>query len=233
MPPPATRPVKYPSSPAWATRREVFHEASYLVAYKFGHYRLSVAANGPLPDGSGPTMPFGAGHRPELNKVWTNPGRTHIQPLPMSMEPKAISIRRAGEADAAAIARLCSVLGYAAEPAVVAGRLRAILHADADLMIVAEDSQRAVVGWLQAHAAHIVESGFRVEITGLVVSPAQRRRGVGRALVAEAERWAGAVAAGAVVVRSDFRRAESHVFYPALGYIATKTQNVYRKVLTK
>jgi predicted N-acetyltransferase YhbS len=151
----------------------------------------------------------------------------------MTTEPKVISLRRATEADAASIARLSSVLGYDAEPAVIAGRLRAILQSEADLMLVAEDSQRAVVGWLQAHTAHIVESGFRAEITGLVVSPAQRRRGVGRALVSEAERWAGSIAAEAVVVRSNVRRVESHAFYPALGYIAAKTQTVYRKTLTK
>jgi predicted N-acetyltransferase YhbS len=144
----------------------------------------------------------------------------------------AISIRRAVEADAASIAQLSVTIGYDAEPAVVASRLRAILSSDADLMIVAVDSHRAIIGWLQAHAAHIVESGFRVEITGLIVSPGQRRHGVGRALVEEAERWAKAKAAEAIVVRSNVQRVESHAFYPALGYSATKTQNVYRKTLT-
>jgi len=144
----------------------------------------------------------------------------------------AIFIRRAVEADAAAIAQPSTTLGYDTEPKVIASRLRAILGSDADLMIVAENSHRAVVGWLQAHATHIVESGFRAEITGLIVSPGQRRRGVGRAMVEEAERWAKAIAAEAIVVRSNVQRVESHAFYPALGYAATKTQNVYRKTLT-
>ena len=144
-----------------------------------------------------------------------------------------ISIRRATEEDAAAIAQLSTILGYDSQPPVIASRLRAIVKSDADLMMVAVDSHNTVVGWLQAHAAHIIESGFRVEITGLIVSPVQRRRGVGRALVMEAERWARAKAAEAVVVRSNVQRMESHAFYPALGYSATKTQNVYRKNLIK
>ena len=149
------------------------------------------------------------------------------------MDRAAISIRRAVEEDASSIARLSATLGYDAEPAVIAGRLRAILGSDVDLMIVAEDARRAVIGWLQAHAAHIVESGFRVEITGLIVSPAQRRRGVGRALVDETERWAAAIGAEAIVVRSNVQRVESHAFYPALGYTTRKKQIVYRKTLTK
>jgi len=149
------------------------------------------------------------------------------------MEHGAISIRRAVAEDASAIAHLSRILGYDAKSAVIAERLRAILGSRTDLMIVAENARRIVIGWSQAHAAHIVESGFRVEITGLIVSPAQRRRGVGRALVNEAERWAAAIGAETVVVRSNVQRLESHAFYPALGYTAAKTQNAYRKPLTK
>lgn len=105
------------------------------------------------------------------------------------------------------------------------------MASSSDLLIVAVDASSTVFGWLQAHAAHIVEFGFRVEITGLIVSPAFRRRGVGRSLVAKAEHWAKTVSAEAVVVRSNAERLESHSFYPALGYTSIKTQMVYRKPL--
>ena len=140
-----------------------------------------------------------------------------------------LQIRSAMVRDADAIARLVETLGYSTPENAVRHRLEAILGSDTDLMIVAEDSAGAIAGWLQAHAAHIVESGFRVEITGLVVAAEARRRGVGRALVAEAERWARSRSAEAVVVRSNVQRSESHAFYPALGYSQTKTQAVYRK----
>ncbi|HVO84223.1 MAG TPA: GNAT family N-acetyltransferase [Syntrophobacteria bacterium] len=140
-----------------------------------------------------------------------------------------VSIRRAGEEDAESIANLASELGYPVHPQVMRSRIQAIVASSSDLLIVAVDSSSTVVGWLQAHAAHIVEFGFRVEITGLIVSAAFRRRGVGRALVAKAEHWAKTVSAEAVVARSNAERVESHSFYPALGYASTKTQRVYRK----
>jgi GNAT superfamily N-acetyltransferase len=82
---------------------------------------------------------------------------------------------------------------------------------------------------LQAHAAHILESGLRVEITGMIVSPEVRRCGVGRLLVTEAERWAREKGAEVIVVRSNAQRVESHLFYPALGFRESKRQVVYRR----
>jgi len=144
---------------------------------------------------------------------------------------KSVSIRRATGEDAGAIASLAVELGYAANARVMRSRIRAVLASAADLLVVAVDTSGAVAGWLQAHASHIVESGFRVEITGLIVSRVFRRRGIGRALVAKAEDWAKTVSAEAVVVRSNAKRVESHFFYPALGYSSIKTQLVYRKAL--
>jgi GNAT superfamily N-acetyltransferase len=142
-----------------------------------------------------------------------------------------VSVRRAKEEDADAMALLNDELGYAADAEVMRKRILAILASSADLLIVAVDASATMAGWLQAHSAHIIESGFRVEIVGLIVSSKFRRRGVGRALVLAAEEWAETVSAKAVVVRSNANRLESHVFYRALGYSPIKTQRVYRKSL--
>ncbi len=139
--------------------------------------------------------------------------------------------RRATLRDAAVLARLSRELGYPVTAGEMRRRLRAILNSPADLVIVATGSRDRVVGWLQAHASCVVESGFRVEITGLVVSAKARRRGVGRSLVRAAEHWAAGLSAQTVVVRSNASRVESHSFYPALGYATAKTQVVYRKLL--
>ena len=151
----------------------------------------------------------------------------------MSPDQKHVAIRAAVASDATSIAQLSRTLGYAATAEVIGQRLRAVRGSENDLTLVAVNDAGAVIGWIQAHASHVIESGFRVEITGLIVSPDVRRCGVGRALVSRAEEWARQIAAEAIVVRSNVQRVESHAFYPALGYNVSKTQTVYRKKLVK
>ncbi len=139
-------------------------------------------------------------------------------------------LRHATLADAAAIAALTGELGYTADEAASRERLSKLLDR-AECHLVVAEMKGAVAGWLQAVTGEVLESGFRVEIVGLVVGEKFRRRGVGRALVARAEVWARSLGAPAIVVRSNTLRTESHVFYPALGFESTKTQAVYRKHL--
>ena len=141
------------------------------------------------------------------------------------------TIRGATPADANSIAELSGSLGYPVSVATMRSRIERVIASVADLLNVAEDDSGFIAGWLQAHATPTVESGFRVEIIGLIVSQKWRRHGIGRRLVAETERWAVGMSAETIVVRSNAQRAESHHFYPALGYLEAKTQIVYRKPL--
>jgi GNAT superfamily N-acetyltransferase len=143
--------------------------------------------------------------------------------------PAAFKVRAATARDARSIAILSGELGYPADLRTIRERLRRILARNDQRVVVAETPGGGVCGWLQAHCSDVLESGFRVEITGLVVSERMRRRGVGRSLVAQAETWAAEISAETLVVRSNTVRVESHSFYPALGYLPSKTQVVYRK----
>jgi predicted N-acetyltransferase YhbS len=149
-------------------------------------------------------------------------------PATSARQPATV-VRPAREADADTIAQLSATLGYPATAVEVRDRLQSMLGSQTDLIAVATKSTGAVIGWMQAHASHVLESGFRVEIIGLVVAPEARRHGAGRALVNHAEEWAHKLGAKAIVVRSNVQRVESHAFYPALGYETSKTQTVYRK----
>jgi len=140
-----------------------------------------------------------------------------------------VRVRAANTGDAESIALLSGDLGYPSDVASTRERLLSILAADDQRLVVAVDPAGAVCGWLQAHCNVVLESGLRVEIVGLIVSEAMRRRGVGRSLVAQAETWAKEISAETIVVRSNTKRIESHAFYPSLGYLTSKTQVVYRK----
>jgi N-acetylglutamate synthase-like GNAT family acetyltransferase len=144
---------------------------------------------------------------------------------------KDFRVRSARLADASAVEGLSRALGYPGTVKAVGERLRSLLGRDDQRVWVAEAPDGSVCGWLQAHRSVALESGLRVEIIGLVVSEAMRRKGVGGSLVAQAETWASEISAETVVVRSNQARVESHAFYPALGYLASKTQVVYRKRL--
>jgi GNAT superfamily N-acetyltransferase len=138
-------------------------------------------------------------------------------------------VRAATPDDAKAIALLSRELGYPADARSTRERLGKILGRDDHRMVVAVSPDGSVCGWLQAQCNVVMESGLRVEIVGLVVSEKMRRKGVGRSLVSQAETWAAEMSAETIVVRSNTKRVESHVFYPSLGYLPSKTQVVYRK----
>ena len=138
-----------------------------------------------------------------------------------------LRIRRMAETDAEVVASLAAELGYPSETEAIRARIRAIR--ESDLLLVAVDAGDKVIGFIQAHRVCIIEVGFRVEILGLVVSSSARRSGIARGLIEEAEAWGKRIDADAISVRSNTKRIEAHLFYPALGYKKIKTQAVYEK----
>jgi len=140
-------------------------------------------------------------------------------------------VRRATTQDANAIRRLADELGYPTAAGVMDQRVRAVVAGNNGLLLVAADSTNQAVGWIQANCAHLIDSGFCVEILGLVVSETVRRTGLGRLLMDAVAAWAVSIHAEAIILRSNVTRAESHSFYLALGYEKTKTSQAYRRIL--
>jgi GNAT superfamily N-acetyltransferase len=148
-----------------------------------------------------------------------------------SIMSNTLKIRRMAETDADTVTTLAGELGYPNEVESIRERIRAISGSDLDLLLAAVDATDRPIGFIQAHRVCIIEVGCRVEILGLVVSSSARRRGIGRRLIAEVERWATKIGAEATLVRSNTERVQAHVFYPALGYKKIKTQVVYEKAV--
>lgn len=145
------------------------------------------------------------------------------------MSPEGPRIRRVTREDAAAVAALSGQLGYPVAAEAIAARLERLLGRDDQLVLAAVAADGALAGWIHAAEQDLVEAERRCEILGLVVDGRRRRGGIGRGLVAEAERWAASRGLRQMSVRSNVAREESHPFYEAQGYGPVKTQQVYRK----
>jgi GNAT superfamily N-acetyltransferase len=55
------------------------------------------------------------------------------------------------------------------------------------------------------------------EVGGIVVDERESRKGIGRALISHAEKWAKENGYEGIIVRSDSMRQESHKFYPQIS----------------
>ena len=151
---------------------------------------------------------------------------------PESLKPDLeITLRRATEGDADAVAELSEQLGYPIPVGAVRKRLAKFVLDPDHVVLVAEQHGR-VCGWVHAHVQQSIElADPRGEIMGLVVSRDVRRAGIGRLLMQHAEEWARDRGLDLIVLRSNVQRPESHQFYPAIGYEHFKTQAAYRKRL--
>jgi len=140
-------------------------------------------------------------------------------------------IRAAQLSDAAEIARLTIELGYSVSVQEISSRLTALLPSINYFAAVAEGKDSQLLGWAVVEHRVLLQSDAKAELTGLIVSASARRKGIGKALVAAAEKWATKHCLSSICVRSNVARLESHPFYQNLGYIRGKTQHFYEKQL--
>jgi len=141
------------------------------------------------------------------------------------------TIRNARTYDAQAIAELGGQLGYAATRQQIATRLAGIESEPASRVLVAEDNNGRVVGWLHVAARTQLTEDACAEVLGLVVDEPARGAGIGDALLRAAEGWARSAGCVRVRVRSRDTRERAHRFYERAGYARNKVQLVLLKPL--
>lgn len=127
-------------------------------------------------------------------------------------------VRDARAEDAKAMSRLCEQLGYPAQSGAMPQRLIR-LQRDPNARALVADAGEGPVGLATIHLRHTINHEAPIaQLTLLVVDESQRSRGVGRALVEEAERWARAQGCHRIVVTTALQRAGAHAFYERIGY---------------
>ncbi|PYK46347.1 MAG: GNAT family N-acetyltransferase [Verrucomicrobia bacterium] len=127
-------------------------------------------------------------------------------------------IRDAKLTDASALAALVCELGYKTTPAEMRRRLKSILDDVNYRTLVAEVDGKVcgMIGTLAyASYEHNDPSG---RILALVTLANARRRGIGRALIASAEKAFAQKAVTRVSLDTRLTRKDAHQFYESLGY---------------
>ena len=136
------------------------------------------------------------------------------------------AVREAKIDDARAINELSRHLGY--KPLtdnVLTDNLEAILTSKSDKLWIFE-KENQILGWIHAFSANRVASAAFIEIGGMVVSPDARREGIGRRLVEQAKQWA-CERKQNLRVRCNIKREETHKFYESVGFVLSKSQNIF------
>ena len=141
----------------------------------------------------------------------------------------APTIRRATTADAEAIATLFTDEGYPAGPSDIVERLERFSSDHSQVLVAEHDG--VVLGFVALHALPRFEHDDRiVRMLALVVDAGARERGLGRALIAEAERVAGELGAAFIEITAAHHRPEARRLYETLGYDAAVTAYLRKKL---
>jgi len=138
-------------------------------------------------------------------------------------------MRPAEDADAERIAAIFTDEGYPAGPSAIVARLARF--AGPDSQVVVADRGGEVIGFIAFHALPRFEhDDVIVRILALVVDAGARERGLGRELMAEAERFARERGAAFVEVTAGRHRPEARHLYETLGYDASVTAYLRKRL---
>jgi GNAT superfamily N-acetyltransferase len=140
-----------------------------------------------------------------------------------------VKLRPATRADADRIAALFTEEGYPAGASDIVARLERFGSPFSQVIVA--DHEGEILGFIALHVLPRFEHDDRiVRILALVVDSGVRERGIGRLLMAEAERLATEVGAAFVELTAGHHRPEARQLYESLGYDGTVTAYLRKRV---
>lgn len=145
------------------------------------------------------------------------------------MTDATMTTRPASASDAEAIAALFTDEGYPAGPSDIVERLTRFSSEHSQVVVAEHDG--VVLGFIAVHALPRFEHDDRIlRVLALVVDAGARERGVGRRLMAEAERIAGELGAAFVEVTAGHHRPDARHLYESIGYDASVAAYLRKKL---
>jgi ribosomal protein S18 acetylase RimI-like enzyme len=140
-----------------------------------------------------------------------------------------VALRPATAADAPRIAALFTEEGYPAGATAVEARLGRFNTDDSTVIVADHDGE--ILGFIALHVVPRFEHDDSfVRIVALVVDSAVRDRGIGRVLMAEAERIGRAREAAFVEITAGHHRPAARRLYDSLGYDASLTAYLRKRL---
>lgn len=140
-----------------------------------------------------------------------------------------VTLRNATAADAERLAVMLTDEGYPAGASDLAARI-ARFSTPGSRVVVAEAGGE-VIGFVAFHIVPRFETDDRfVRIVTLVVDPGVRERGIGRLLMAAAERVAREEGAASLEITAGHHRPEARQLYESLGYDAAMTAYLRKRL---
>jgi GNAT superfamily N-acetyltransferase len=142
-----------------------------------------------------------------------------------------IKIRQAEIKDADRITSLCEQLEYFVTNQQIEQRLAKIQNNNSHIVYVATLANEYVIAWAHAHISELIIIPTQAMIFGLVVDKNYQHNGIGRLLMQEIEQWADVHGCEGVILRSNIKRKEAHLFYEKIGYTNIKQSLTFYKKL--
>ena len=140
-----------------------------------------------------------------------------------------VALRPATIADAPRIAALFTEEGYPAGATAIESRLGRFNTDDSTVIVADHDGE--ILGFIALHVvARFEHDDSFVRIVALVVDSAVRDRGIGRVLLAEAERIGRAREAAFVEITAGHHRPAARHLYDSLGYDANLTAYLRKRL---
>jgi GNAT superfamily N-acetyltransferase len=144
-------------------------------------------------------------------------------------EQANVVLRPAAPTDAERIAALFTDEGYPAGPSDIVARLERFGSQFSQVVVADLDGE--VLGFIAFHALPRFEHDDRiVRVLALVVDAGVRDRGIGHLLMTEAERVSRELGAAFIEVTAGHHRPDARHLYEALGYDASVTAYLRKKL---
>jgi len=140
----------------------------------------------------------------------------------------SLLIREALFQDADVLTSLTAQLGYPCTKEEILERLIPYQNKSHGVVLVAV-LDGTVVGWISLNIVRYFYVEPFIEVSGFIVEEKERKKGIGKRLLGEAEVWTKEQGCRRIRIRTNVIRVEAHRFYENNGYKKVKEQKVYMK----